>query len=906
MLSLTAVIAIAVGCSVLLIVSATVGIVVWWRLRQDRLSLAMAQARLAATVPVQGFNSILADPARKDAAAQPYGQLPYSLPREWAPLASTETFQLSMSHVKRKREKNRSLRRSISRSLSKRLSLSKGSHQMSVALSPLPTDEATKKTSSTNNDLPDAKEKEPTSTVEGFSELPTEITPRNTPEKDREDATPQSELVSNRSACTAWPFIASNPTFTVLTDQQDRPGQRLSRVRTGSIIAQSAGAAPEMPMPPPPPAAYPRGLYQMPPDDSLMRLSSLSLETANSSILDEGLRASMSVDGELYSPSLPPCPTFTPFSPCDIVRGGSVARDCASQRRSQSQRLSSSTARLTVASSDSYKLDLGGCSPRRSLSCLTMRESPQPSPERTGQLPRRSETVLSPSGSRRPASCAPFSSRLSTSSAQTQSQQRYSMYEVKDDRLRTMQSPSRSPVLKDSASTARAIPLQSAMRSAHGPRKGHRRQNSVRISAYPPITFGGPAFSPMLEEPEEGSELESGFGGHAPSNQQQQQQQIWGAAHVSPNPRRHSRHCSTGFIPERRRSSSSILNLNPGIYGCSPGTMNSSRGVVTRSNTSRKRSHSRMGSGSADDDVFVCRASPSPSPLSPSPSKHSLSRTPSPEKPAPEPEQSSGYLPRSDAVKFATGSPQRYALRSSRGVVPVRQTQTVRNSVPATTTTVTTTTITTGSEDSTTPKRALTTVQSPSKDVRKSITLLRRMNSEAWDEDSRAYRRMGGGGGGGGGGSPSTSTSPSPIPLSRSRSSRSNRSSLAGLSNASSVTIWEDACEDEAEAEAASASTTPSLPPQQHQRQPSSSRRKRFSIMERIDSEGNDEDDNNSSNNNSSSNTNDKNKSSNPTTPHNTKPKGLGLAGTGTGDGPPSTAPTPAGSLYDRDGFLKE
>ncbi|KKA23366.1 hypothetical protein T310_2620 [Rasamsonia emersonii CBS 393.64] len=871
MLSVTAVIAIAVGCSVLFIVSATVGIVVWWRLRQDRLSLAMAQARLAATVPVQGFNSVLADPARKDAAL-PYGQLPYSLlPREWAPLASTETFQLSMTPVKRssspqKRERARSLRGSISRSLSKRLSLSKRNHQKPVALSPLTVDEATK--SSSSNNRPDAKEKEPTSAVEGFSELPTEITPRNTPEKDREDATP-SELASSRSACTAWPHLASDRTFTVLTDQHDRPGQRSSRVRTGSIIAQSAGAAPEMPMPPPPPASYARGgIYQLPPDDSLMRLSSLSLETANSSILDEGRRASMSVDGEFHSPSLPPCPTFTPFSPCDIVRGGSVARDCASQRRSQSQRLSSSTARLTVASSDSYKLDLGGCSPRRSL---TTRESPQPASDWPGQLPRRGETVLSPPRPRPASRRADSSPRRQTANnaiAKSYASQR--------------QRRTSSVAISDEISPWHAKEPPTTKLGPH-----------LRLSSHHVRRTG---FSPMLEEPEEVSELENenDLNVHSSSNQQQQQQQ-----------RRHSRHCSTGSIPEIR--SSSILGNN-----CSP-AMNSR--VVTRSNTSRKRSHSRM-----DDDVFVCPASAS----SPS-EKHSLSRTPSPEKPEP----ASWYLPRSDAFSlspslFATGSPQRYTVRGGGGPqgVPVRRT--VRNSAPpcantSTSTTGITTTSITRSEDSImstptqSPKRALTLAPSPSKDVRKSITLLRRMNSDAWDDDSRAYRCMGG----------CCSPSPSPSSLSLSlslqqgrRMSASNRSSLAG-----SITIWEDAGEEE-DAASASASASTLMP------------RRRVSVMERIDSDGAAEDaasssnssknnpssgDNNDStsdstttknnvnNNSNSSNNNDTNKNNQSilTTPHN-KPKGLGLGYAGAdGGGGPSCATTPA-SLYDRDGFLKE
>jgi hypothetical protein len=50
-------------------------------------------------------------------------------------------------------------------------------------------------------------------------------------------------------------------------------------------------------------------------------------------------------------------------------------------------------------------------------------------------------------------------------------------------------------------------PLPSALKNGSGPRKGHRRQNCVRISIHPPITFGGPTFSPMAEEPEELEEL---------------------------------------------------------------------------------------------------------------------------------------------------------------------------------------------------------------------------------------------------------------------------------------------------------------------------------------------------------------------------------------------------------------
>ncbi|KAL1970933.1 hypothetical protein VTN77DRAFT_2767 [Rasamsonia byssochlamydoides] len=844
MLSLTAVIALAVGCSVLLIVSATVGIVVWWRLRHDRLSLAMAQARLAASVPAQGF---MADSSRKESTLPTYGQLPYSIPREWEQLGSQETFQLSKSQDKPSSstpQKTRSLRRS----LSKRLSLSKGKNQKPIPLSPLATSgDTNEKPSSTN--LPDAKEKEPTSAVAGFSELPTEITPRHTPEKDREDGI-QADSGTSNPASTSWPLVAHRNSIA------DR---RFSRVRNGSITTQTAGAAPEMPMPPPPPAAYARAVYQLPQDDSLMRLSSLSLETANSSILDDGMRTPVS-----NSPALPPCPTFTPFSPYDIVVGGTVARDCASQRRSQSQRLSSSTAHLTFASTDSSKMDTGGCSPRRSL---TTRESPQPS-EWVGQLPRRSETVMSPSGSR--ASFSSSNARHSTSSAQSyltrqqlaaqsHRQQRYSMFETRPLKEDQMQADDRPrPIQPQSPGQGRA-PLQSAMKSAHGMRKGHRRQNSVRISVHPPITFGGPAFSPMLEEPEEMAELETDF--ISPSNPQQQQQEQQWATQASPSSiSRHSRHFSTGSIQDR---GSALANNSPGLNSLPP-----------RCNISRKRSHSRMASA---DDVFISENQAGvPAGIfsnNPPPSSESqgLSRTPSPEKPEPLfalPGSSSSSSPKLPP-NASTGSPRRSATRGPRNF-PVRQ---GRNSAPPPATATFSTANT--APVSTRPLTHLIPSPTSDKDIRKSITLLRRMNSDAWDEDSAQYRRMGG--------------SPSSMSLkdNNNNNNKSNRNS--GLSTGS-VTIWEDASEDD----------------------PPPRRPKTSSVLERIDSEGavekknavTDSSSNSSCDNNSGNDSNDdpihqneSRKRAPVTATPNNKTIGLGFEFVCAG--------TPA-SLYDQDGFLKE
>lgn len=924
MLSLPIMIAVAAGCSVLLIVGAVVGMVVWWRMRKDRLSLAMAQARMSRNMHGTGFNNYAVD-SPIESPLPTYGALPYGVTHEWAPLGSQETFQVPVSQGKaskapspppQRKEKSRSIRRSISKSLSKRLSL--GRHrQAPIPLSPLIISDD--HTSSTTH-LPDAREKEPTSAVEGYSELPTEITPRNTPERDREDFV-QLEMLNRRSGSTAWPLLPSDRISSVVGGQPALFDQQVSRLRNGSVTAQTAGMAPDMPVPQPP-VSFNRS-YQYPRDDSLMRLSSLSLETANSSILDDGMRMSMSVDGEFNSPSLPPCPTFTPFSPYDIVIGGSVARDCASQRRSQSQRYSSSTARLTFASSDSYRRESGGFSPRRSL---TTKESPQP--DWIAQLPRRSETVLSPSGSKtslshpssRPVSVASGSSPRAHYARQSHRQQRYSMYETrpaKEDPLQT--TPGKGRALDDRPKSVQMQspgrmresplrpPLPSAMKSANGMRKGHRRQNCVRISIHPPITFGGPAFSPMLEEPEDVAESENDVSRRA-TQQGHRLETSQGDIRDSLTSRgrrtsKHGRHRSTGSIQEE-----------PNALGNSLGT--NSR--IPRSNPSRKRSHSRTTSV---DDVFMSENQNNGPPriFSPPPPEegHNLCRTPSPEK-----RELMWSLPPSNGFsnsspKFpanaSTGSPRRSAVKGPRNQ-PDRQsgnyTASANNSpsAPASATVSSPTftfsaggpggTISSSSQAFTRSSTHL--AASPTKDVRKSITLLRRMNSDAWDDDSRQYRRMG-----------RSSSLATFKEQNYTTPPASNRNSV--VSNGS-VTIWEDATEDN--------TSTP----------PPARRRKAFTVLERIDSEGIEENmhvpginhtdtvnrqsiiravppsssiggmpdqDRNGSTDSIEEVVQRYSKNVSATATPNNKSAGLGLFGGG------STAPTP-GSLYDRDGFLKE
>lgn len=831
MLSLPVVIAVSVGCSALLIVGAILGVAVWWRTRQDRLSLAVAQAHQGASHHEQACNSF----GTESPMNSPLPTYPYGTRQDWAPLGSQETFQRPPSQIQTsppqlKKEKSKSIRRSISKSLTKSLSIGRSS-QKPIHLDPLPSlQPGPGKTVS--QVLPDAREKEPKSAIAGFSELPTEITPRNTPERERDDIL-RFEMFNSRPGSTAWPLLQSEQRLSsVAGGQPAYVDHHHTRLRNGSITAQTAGTAPDMPMPPPPMNVTQS--YQFPREDSLMGMSSMSIETANSSILDDNFRRSMSADPDFnYSPSLPPCPSFTPFSPYDIVIGGSVARDCASYRRTQSQRLSSSTAHLTHVSTESGKGDLESTvSPRRSL---TTREfSPQP-PDWASRLPRRSETVLSsPSSVSRPNS-RPVSSLSGTSpvtfgssgqglysrrefGSQSHRQERYSMYEkthskeeqnsVLSKSLGERPNSIQGPSPRGSRDSVGRMTLPSAMKSAQSVKKGHRRQNCVRISIHPPITFGGPAFSPMLEEPED--VLDLGDDLVKPIQQRQSVQSI-------PAPRKnasraesrekkypgHSRHRSTGSINDE----SPILQDSP-----------STNTRIPRPNTSRKRPHSRTDSA---DDVFTSEnriVIPNNIFSSQADESHLLT-TPSPERheplwSLPHSDEFAGSSPQLPA-NASTGSPRRAAPKGPRLQPEIQHDAAPQPLALKGTEKVGQPTTTSGSPGQNSPRknninRSVSLHPSPTKDVRKSITILRRMNSEACDDDSKSYRLMG------------RNASDTRHSDKNTRTPPSRRDSV--LSNGG-LTIWEDASEDD----------TVMSPTARNKSFP-------FRTLERIDSEGTAED----------------------------------------------------------------
>ncbi|PYI18560.1 hypothetical protein BO99DRAFT_165156 [Aspergillus violaceofuscus CBS 115571] len=533
---LTTVIAIAVSCSVLFIVAAVVGTVIWVRVRHDRLSLAVANAKHGQFGLQHHQAETLTELSREEGTAlRQYGQLPYGKPSEWGVLSSRESLPTSPGDSESsspRNEKGRDLRRPMSRSLSTRSArVSKGflGPQRISSLSPLT--ERSEKRYSSSPVVSCMNERLSSSAVDGAVELPTETTPRHTPE--REEEYPRAEITM-RPISGAWPLMhsreRSGSLYPVLEDNPEGINPPFARVRGGSITAQTAGTMPEQPVPPPP-CAYPPNRFRLSKNDSVC-FSSLSLETADSSILDESRRTSTNIESDFTSPALPPCPTFTPFDANDVGR-------LEFDRRSFVTPSSVVPAPFVFPPTSSavwegQRIEPGRTSPRRSLTA----RSPT-SMERSSPPPRRSESVsvgharrdsamsvkpldlsntpiLNAAG--RNAALLPHFSQMQRIPPHTEQRRSHDpFYAGPHNATNTNTQGAPRNRLTGSATpetSAQSLashvkpPMASAMRSGNSLRKGHRRQNCVRISIHPPVTFNGPVFSPTAEEPEDVEEID--------------------------------------------------------------------------------------------------------------------------------------------------------------------------------------------------------------------------------------------------------------------------------------------------------------------------------------------------------------------------------------------------------------
>ncbi|OJJ83116.1 uncharacterized protein ASPGLDRAFT_459678 [Aspergillus glaucus CBS 516.65] len=534
MIPLTTVVAVAVSLSVLFIVCSVVGTIVWIRIRQERLSMAVANtrngqyARGLQNFPAETVTEL--SPEEGTVLGQ-YGQLPYGSPAEWALIDSRERLvkPIDPETCSILSEKPRSLRQSPSRSRSKRWS--KGGFRRPPRGSSLaPVGEKFEKRSLEKSSFETrpsvSKDEVEVSAVEGIMELPAETSPRQSP--DREEPPPDPNLHSPGIWSVYMNRDYSSSLFPVREDEHEGFDPYRLRVRGTSLTTQTAGTMPDQPVPPPPPCAYPSNRFRLSRNDSSMRLSSLSLDTADSSILEDGRRTPMLIDSNFNSPALPPCPTFVPYSANDV---GRLDRSFSTKSSLQgSFAFPSGSVEL-----EAYRMERERTSPRRSLTA----RSPSHSMERICPPPRRSESlsstaprrdprfaslgnmpILYPSPNNIPAhwnginynsALLPHFSQIRRSSVRQHPPREStdSLFSSTDNLLSVSESPSRrssNVVVHEtplSADSLPRLPPPSALKGGNGPRKGHRRQNCVRISIHPPITYGGSVFSPMAEEPEE-------------------------------------------------------------------------------------------------------------------------------------------------------------------------------------------------------------------------------------------------------------------------------------------------------------------------------------------------------------------------------------------------------------------
>ncbi|KAF4764637.1 hypothetical protein HAV15_000890 [Penicillium sp. str.  len=541
MLALPAVIAIAACGAAIFIALSVAGVVVWVRYRKERHAMRLMgftqrpgrRSRALQSYPVDTLTELS---RAEGSVLRAHGQLPYGKPSEWGQLTSRESLHRLKSESVSSipfTEKARSLRHSLSRSRSKRLSRS--SHKRMSSLGTLgalsESNQLPSPPSKTNISI--LKEDVPLSAVEGVLELPAERTPTQTPDPNEDDT---GFHLGMRPVSPGWPFPSRERSslFPVSEDRNSsvfdsNTEESPTRLRGGSIASQTAGIMPGHSIPPPPPpAAFPPDRFSYARNDSVMRLSSMSLDTTNSSILDDGRNGPRSADTDMTSPTFP-SGTFVPFSAADVgVKDGRrsfiatntsippmhnfpVRSYSTTETRHKSESLSPRRSLTTHHSGAS--IDRFGGAPRRTDSMSSSNPPSRHASLRSGTPVGRlgyqhSAPSWRSSGSHMPS--GPHGNQYQNSTGYDNDEMENDPFYVGSPGGGTLFHQVRSP--GNSGNTSKPpSPMQrtslsqngnltSALKGGNPQRKGHRRQNCVRISIHPPMTFGSSTFSPTVEE----------------------------------------------------------------------------------------------------------------------------------------------------------------------------------------------------------------------------------------------------------------------------------------------------------------------------------------------------------------------------------------------------------------------
>ncbi|KAK4869440.1 hypothetical protein LT330_005822 [Penicillium expansum] len=554
MLALPAIIAIAACGAAMFIALSVASVIVWVRYRKERHTMRLMgftqrpgrHSRVLQSYPVDTLTELS---RAEGSVLRAHGQLPYGKPSEWGQLTSRESLHRlkgdSVSSLPFT-EKARSLRNSLSRSRSKRLSRS--SHKRMSSLGTLVT-------LSESNQLPSpppqarmsiSKEDVPLSAVEGVLELPAERTPTQTPDPNEEDT---GFHLGMKPVSPGWPLpVRERSSLFAVSEGRNSSGmldstknfeESPSRVRGGSIASQTAGMMPGHSVPPPPPpTAFPSDRFSYARNDSVMRLSSMSLDTTNSSILDDGRNGTRSADTDLTSPIFT-SGTFVPFSAADVgVKDGRrsfiatntsippmhnfpVRSSSTIETRHKSASLSPRRS-LTTHHSGASSNRFGGA-PRRTGSMSSSnppsRHASLRSGTPVGRLGYQNSAPSWRSSGSHMSSSGPHGNQFHNSTGYENGEMGNDPFYVGSPGGGTLFHQVRSPgnVAKTTkppspmqrTSLSQKSNLPSALKGGNPHRKGHRRQNCVRISIHPPMTFGSSTFSPTVEEePEDFDRME--------------------------------------------------------------------------------------------------------------------------------------------------------------------------------------------------------------------------------------------------------------------------------------------------------------------------------------------------------------------------------------------------------------
>lgn len=548
MVSLSGVVAIAASGAAIFVVFAVVSIVVWVRVRKERHALrvlGLKEGEFSRSLQTFTGNTLTSLSHEEGTALRAHGQLPYGKPTEWGQLASRETLLGPKNNSDSSfplADKARSLRNSLRRSRSKRLSRSSHKRLSSMATVSEIHMHSSHQPSISRDDVP-------LSAIEGVLELPAERTPNQTPEMNKGEE--EGFILGMRPVSPGWPLPIQKDRSTLFPVLENRNSQDMfdpspriyeespQRLRGGSITSQKAGAIPDDIPPPPPPAAWPPDRLSYARNDSVMRLSSMSLDTCNSSILDDGRFGYRSADTELTSPIFPSGGTFVPFSANDVgIKNGRRSFIAANTGQGMPP-LHNFPIRSSSTAETRRRSSMEPMEPRRSMT--TTSRNPSNGSDRFGGPPHRSDSVSSnniptrhssfrsgtpismgsfhnpnnpnwrsPPSQPSPMAYVPHFSQFQRSTIYDEQRENDPFYggsPHSNGTLFSMGSPGTatgsmppSPVQRSSLSQRGALP--SALKGSNSQRKGkgHRRQNCVRISIHPPMTFGGSTFSPTLEE----------------------------------------------------------------------------------------------------------------------------------------------------------------------------------------------------------------------------------------------------------------------------------------------------------------------------------------------------------------------------------------------------------------------